>query len=152
MKRWSGFPSSARGALCAVALAAWLGGLVPVLYSHLAAREPALSAAQILARLGPLPATHGAPLLLRIGAPCACAHNTLAVLPALQAVDYHSISTVVPYPWVVLDGEQRLVYAGPALITREDGRPQSAAPLVQRLLAHPQPPMILSSRCSCVQE
>lgn len=152
VKRWVGLPSSARGALCVAVLAAWLSWLLPVVYPHLRPGEPTLSAAQILARLGPLPAANGAPLLLRIGAPCACADDIPAVLPALRAVDFHGIATVVPYPWVVLDANRHLVYAGPALLTGDDGRRHSAAPLVQRLLADPQAPMILSPHCACVQQ
>ncbi|WP_421570496.1 hypothetical protein [Stenotrophomonas sp. PD6] len=147
LKRWR----SLRSALCAAAMAAWLGWLVPLACSQWTSSEASLSAAQILARLGPLPAADGAPVLLRIGAPCACTETIPAELPAMPARDYHSIATVVPYPWVVLDAKRRLVYAGPALLIGS-GRPQSAAPLVQRLLAQPQAPMILSPHCACTQD
>jgi hypothetical protein len=147
LKRWRGL----RSALCAAAMAAWLGWLVPLACSQWTSSEASLSPVQILARLGPLPAADGYPVLLRIGAPCACADSIPAELPPMPALDYHSIATVVPYPWVVLDAKRRLVYAGPALLIGS-GRPQSAAPLVQRLLAYPQSPLILPPHCACAHD
>lgn len=145
--------TSARAVAGVVALALWLGWVIPLLYHDLRASDAPLSADEILAHLQPLPLTGPGPVLLRVAPRCACNKDIPAALPAVAVQDFHAAAIRVPYPWVVLDAQRRLVYAGPALLgTGCGGRPQSAAPLVQRLLAHPQDPMIIQPRCSCQKE
>ncbi len=133
-------------------LALWLGWVIPLLYRELPGEDSALSAVEILQRLEPLPVLAAGPVLLRIAPRCACNKDIPALLPAIATRDLHSAAHRVPYPWVVMDGN-RLVYAGPALLDAGCGnRPQPAAPLVQRLLEHPQDPMIIQPRCACQKE
>lgn len=136
----------------AALLALWLGWVIPLLYAALPTRDDALSASQILARLEPFAVQSAGPMLLRIAPRCACNKDIPALLPAIAVQDLHSAAARVPYPWVVMNGN-RLVYAGPALLgTGCSNRPQSAAPLVQRLLDQPQDPMIIQPRCACQKE
>jgi hypothetical protein len=147
-------PAHVRAVLGVALLALWLGWVVPLLYSELPAGDAPLSAADILEqlRLQPLPVHAAGPLLLRIAPRCACNKHIPALLPAIATHDLHSAAPRLPYPWVLLDGS-RLVYAGPALLDAGCGtRPQSAAPLVQRLLEQPQDPMIIQPRCACQKE
>lgn len=147
--------ATARAIAGLAALALWLGWVAVALYRDLPFDAQTLSAEQILDRLQPLPLelAASAPVLLRIAPRCACNIDIPAVLPDITVHDYRAAANRLPYPWVVLDGDGQLVYAGPALLgTGCGGRPQSAAPLVQRLLAHRQAPMIISPRCSCQKE
>ncbi|MEK0266070.1 hypothetical protein [Stenotrophomonas sp. TWI819] len=134
-------------------LSLWLGWILPALMRTLPGTPPAMTADQILAGLGgPLPAV-GAPVLLLAAGHCPCAAPATAAQPSLHVIDRRDVAAAVPYAWVVLDASRRLVYAGPALLERGcGGLASSAAPLIQQLLAHPQPPLIVPSPCSCPQE
>lgn len=135
-----------------VLLSLWLAWVLTAQLRTLPAAPPAMTAEQILARLGgSLPAV-GAPILLLADGQCTCAAMT-APRPALHTLDRRDAAAPLPYAWVVLDASRRLVYAGPAQLDPGcGGLARSAAPLIQQLLAHPQAPLIVPSHCSCPQE
>lgn len=134
-----------------LALALWLGWVVPPLLVGPVPAGPAWTAEQILARVS-LPLTGlSAPVLVLSDTACACMPPV--ALPELQVVDRRTDGRALPYAWVVLDASHRLIYAGPAQLDPGCGTATpSAAALVQHLIAHPQAPLIVPSRCSCPQE
>lgn len=137
-----------------VVLALWLGWTLPALWAQARAdAEPTGSdwtAAQILARVPPalLTASAGQPMLLRAAATCGCAPAQLP--PGGVRVAPHRLA--LPFEWLVLQ-DQRLVYAGPAVLGRAcGGAPLAATRLVTHLLQDARPAVILSAHCPCQKE
>lgn len=135
-------------------LALWLGWTMPALWAQQRPPVvPASSAQQVLEQIPAalLAAASAAdtPLLLRGAGTCPCASPTAA--PSTLVDGGHAAA--LPFEWIVINPGQRLVYAGPSLIPRACGTGSlSALPLITRLLAMPQPAVVLTDRCSCHQE
>ncbi|OBU68569.1 hypothetical protein A9K58_07105 [Stenotrophomonas maltophilia] len=134
-------------------LALWLGWTLPALWAQAAGRATPASdwnAGQILAQLPPgLLADSGRqPLLLRSPSSCGCA--SAPALPAGLSVRAGTPS--LPFEWLVLH-EQRLVYAGPAVLAPAcGGSPLAATHLVTQLLRGAHAPVVLSDHCPCHKE
>lgn len=135
-------------------LAAWLGWTLPVLWLQSARTAMPVASdwnpAQLLAQVPPslLAASRDHPLLLRQPGHCPCAASTA---PPLGVATRNS-TLALPFDWLVLH-DQRLVYAGPALLGPGCSRgPLAATALVGQLLRGPQAPLILSNPCPCLKE
>lgn len=132
-------------------LSAWLGWTIPVLWLQ-TARVTATAAhdwgaAQLLAQIPPemLAASRHHPVLLRQTGHCPCTDGTAP--PA--GISIRDSALALPFDWLVLH-DQRLVYAGPALLGPGCSRSALAATaLVSQLLRRPQAPLILSTPCPC---
>ncbi|MGE6334735.1 hypothetical protein [Stenotrophomonas sp. NPDC077659] len=139
-------------ALAGIALlAAWLGGTLPVLWLQTARTEASAAgdwtAAQLLAQIPPamLTASRQHPVLLRQAGHCPC---TIGTVPAPGGIT-RDTALALPFDWLVLH-DQRLIYAGPALLGPGCSRsPLTAVALVGQLLRRPQAPLILSTPCPC---
>lgn len=148
-------PASRWPALAGIALlATWLGWTVPALWWQTASTPTPVSSdwspAQLLAQIPPamLAASREHPVLLRQTGHCPCAAGTATP----HGVSARNSSLALPFDWLVLH-DQRLVYAGPALLGPGCSRSTLAATaLVSQLLRGPQAPLILSTPCACRKE
>jgi len=134
-------------------LAAWLGWTVPALWLQERGSVAAThdwNPAQLLAQIPPavLAASTDQPVLLRQPTHCPCAPASAVPL----GVATRNSRLALPFDWLVLH-DQRLVYAGPAVLGPGCGSSSLAATaLVTQLLRQTQAPVILPTPCPCLKE